>query len=68
MRANSRTRRFLRELRMAPDERAAARAERLAEDTLRRQRDNPEAAERRAAAIAAERARNYSSNSGIGPL
>jgi hypothetical protein len=50
--------RFLRELRWPRDERAAARAERRAEEAMRRERDNLYSAERRAAAIEAERRRN----------
>jgi hypothetical protein len=45
---------FLRELRLPSDERAAARAERRVEAEMRRQRDNQETPERRAAAIEAE--------------
>lgn len=50
----------LRELRLPRDERQAARSERLVERELRRQRDNPESAARRAAAVEAEtwRSRN----------
>jgi hypothetical protein len=58
------TRTFLRELRMPRDERAAARAERRAEETMRRQRDNPMSAERRAAAIEAERWRSRGDGAG----
>jgi hypothetical protein len=47
--------RFLRELAMPRDERNAARAERRAEDAVRRERDNLETAARRAAALDAER-------------
>jgi hypothetical protein len=47
--------RFLRELAMPRDERNAARAERRAEDAVRRERDNLETAVRRAAALDAER-------------
>jgi hypothetical protein len=50
---------YLRELRMPRAERAAARAERRVEEALRRQRDNRETPERRAAAVEAER-RKYS--------
>jgi hypothetical protein len=49
--------RFLRELAMPRPERRAARAERKAEDAMRRERDNLESAERRAAAVEAERRR-----------
>jgi hypothetical protein len=45
---------YLRELRMPRAERRAARAERRVEEEMRRQRDNPETAERRAAALEAE--------------
>jgi hypothetical protein len=44
----------LRDLRLPKDERAAARAERCAERELRRERDNEERADRRAAAVDAE--------------
>jgi hypothetical protein len=54
---------YLRELRMPRAERAAARAERRVEEEMRRQRDNVETADRRAAAIEAER-RRYSGISG----
>jgi hypothetical protein len=50
---------YLRELRMPRAERGAARAERRVEEEMRRQLDNPAIAERRAAAIEAER-RKYS--------
>jgi hypothetical protein len=56
--------RFLRELRLPRDERAAARAERRAEEAMRRERDNPESPERRAAALEAER-RRWPDNWGI---
>jgi hypothetical protein len=49
---------------MPRGERAAARAERRAEEMMRRQRDNPLSAERRAAAIEAERWR--STGRGVG--
>ena len=52
--------RFLRELRLPRDERRAARAERRAEEAIRRERDNPYSAERRAARAEAERRRNNS--------
>jgi hypothetical protein len=48
---------YLRELKMPRAERRAARAERRAEEEFRRQRDNTETAERRAAAVEAERRR-----------
>ena len=54
-----RARTYLRELRMPRAERTAARAERRVEEAMRRQRDNLETPERRAAAIEAER-RKYS--------
>lgn len=50
--------RFFRELALPSDERRAARAERRAEDAIRRERDNTESNERRAAAIEAERRRD----------
>jgi hypothetical protein len=56
MKANSRMN-FLRELRLPREERKAARAERRAEQVIRSQRDNPETAERRLAALEAERRR-----------
>jgi hypothetical protein len=49
---------YLREMRMPRDERAAARAERRAEEMMRLQRDNPYSAERRAARREAERWRS----------
>jgi hypothetical protein len=52
--------RFLRELALPRAERWAARAERSAEAAIRRERDNLETAERRAAATEAER-RRYAS-------
>ena len=57
MKANSRTQTFLRELRLTREERAAARAERMAEAALRAERDNAETPERRAAALEAEKRR-----------
>jgi hypothetical protein len=48
----------LRELRLPRPERDAARAERHVEREIRRQRDNDEAAWRRAAAVDAEARRN----------
>lgn len=57
MKANSRTQSFLRELRLPRAERAAARAERRAEQALRDERDNKETPERRLAALEAERRR-----------
>jgi hypothetical protein len=47
--------RFLRELAMPRADRQAAKAERRAEEALRRERDNPYSAERRAAKVEAER-------------
>jgi len=57
MKANGRTQTFLSELRLPRSERAARRAERRAEDEMRRMRDNDQTPERRAAAIEAERRR-----------
>lgn len=55
MRANRWSRvRQLRELALPRDERAAARAERRAEEQMRRERDNEHSAERRAARVEAE--------------
>jgi hypothetical protein len=51
---------FLRELRLSPEERQAARAEREAEDQMRRERDSPRQAERLAARNAAEARRHGS--------
>ena len=50
--------RFLRELTLPRDDRRAARAERRAEDAMRRERDNTESNVRLAAAIDAERHRH----------
>jgi hypothetical protein len=52
---------WMRELRLPPPERRAAKAEREAERQMRRERDNTESATIRAAAIEAERRRyqNY---------
>jgi hypothetical protein len=50
--------RFLRELRLPRDERRAAKAERRSEEAIRRERDNPYSAERRADRAEAERRRN----------
>lgn len=50
--------RAARELLLPADERAAARAERRAEAAIRRQRDNLETADRRAAAVRAEARRD----------
>jgi hypothetical protein len=52
---------WIRELRLPQDERRAARAERAAEEQMRRERDNAETAARRAAAVDAEK---YSRHSG----
>jgi hypothetical protein len=49
--------RFVRELALPRADRRAARAERQAEAAMRRERDNPYSAERRAAALEAERRR-----------
>jgi hypothetical protein len=53
--------RAVRELMLPADERAAARAERRAEEAMRRERDSTETADRRAAATTAEagRYRNF---------
>jgi hypothetical protein len=59
--------RMLRELTLSRDERRAARAERQAEEAIRRERDNTHSAERRAAAVEAER-RRYSGFDGGGGL
>jgi hypothetical protein len=48
----------VRELRLPKPERRAAKAEREAEAQIRRERDNPYSAERRAAALEAERRRS----------
>jgi hypothetical protein len=48
---------FLRELGMSRADRGAARAERRVEAAIRRERDNAHSAERRAAALEAERRR-----------
>jgi hypothetical protein len=58
---------YLRELRMPTADRAAARAERRAEERMRRERDNLHSAERRAAAVEAERWRDRSRGWGGGP-
>jgi hypothetical protein len=50
-------RQIVHDLRLTGPERAAARSERLAEDAMRRERDNQETADRRAAAVEAERRR-----------
>ena len=55
MRARENAIRYVRELALPKAERRAARAERQAEDAMRRMRDNPHSAERRAARIEAER-------------
>jgi hypothetical protein len=69
MKANSRTQSFLRDLRLPRDERAARRAERRAEDEMRKTRDNRETPERRAAALEAERRRHQHVSSGnTGPM
>jgi hypothetical protein len=58
MKANSRVRTFLRELRLPPEEREAARQERRAEEAMRSQRDNVAYSETaRKAAVEAERQR-----------
>jgi hypothetical protein len=55
MKARENAIRYVRELALPRPERRAARAERQAEDAMRRMRDNPHSAERRAARIEAER-------------
>jgi hypothetical protein len=55
MRARDNAIRYVRELTLPKAERSAARAERQAEEAMRRMRDNPHSAERRAARIEAER-------------
>jgi hypothetical protein len=55
----------LRELRLPAAERAAAREERRADRQMRKERDNAESLERRAAAVEAE-ARRYSNPGGPG--
>lgn len=50
--------RYVRELAVPGPERRAARAERRAEEAMRRMRDNPHSAERRAARAEAERRRD----------
>ena len=55
MRARYNAIRYVRELSLPKAERRAARAERQAEEAMRRMRDNPHSAERRAARIEAER-------------
>jgi hypothetical protein len=57
MKANSRVQSFLRDLRLSREERKAARAERRAEQEMRSQRDNSDTADRRLAALEAERRR-----------
>ncbi len=52
--AFSRIRAVVRERRLPPDERRAARAERHAEEQISRERDNKETADKRAAAMRAE--------------
>ena len=69
MKANSRTQTFLRELRLPRAERAARRAERRTEDSMRAMRDNDQTPERRAAAAAAEARRHqYVSSGNAGPI
>jgi hypothetical protein len=58
VKANSRVQTFMRELRLPRDERAAARAERRAEQAMRSQRDNTAYSDTaRKAAVEAERQR-----------
>jgi hypothetical protein len=69
MKANSRTQTFLRELHLPRAERAARRAERRAEDQMRKTRDNVNTPERRAAAMEAEARRHQHVSSGnTGPM
>jgi hypothetical protein len=58
--------RILRELALPRAERRAARAERRAEEAIRRERDNRYSAERRAAAVEAERRRYSAFDAGGG--
>jgi hypothetical protein len=69
MKANSRVRTFLRELRLAPEERRAARQERRAEEVVRSQRDNVAYSEtaRKAAAEARRQREGAVGGSGLGP-
>jgi hypothetical protein len=63
MKANHRSPiRALRTLMLPRDERTAARAERRAEERMRRERDNVHSAERRAAGVDAESWRNRNSS------
>jgi hypothetical protein len=65
MKANRRSAiRALRMLMLPPDERAAARAERRAEERMRRERDNEHSAERRRARAEAEAWRDRSVSGG----
>ena len=57
--AIARVREFLRDRRLAPDERMAARAERRAEEQLRRERDYDDPRARQLAAADAERHRAW---------
>jgi hypothetical protein len=68
MRANSRIRVFLRELRLSPEERTAARAERRAEAQQLRAAGHQHTPEGRAAALEAQRRREYPTQSGIGGI
>jgi hypothetical protein len=69
MKANSRAQMFLRELRLSPEERRAARQERRAEEALRRQRDDVAYSEtaRKAAAEAKRQRDGTVGGSGLGP-
>jgi hypothetical protein len=69
MKADSRVQTFLRELRLPPEERKAARQERRAEDAMRSQRDNVTYSETaREAAVEAKRQREAAAGgSGMGP-
>ncbi len=69
MKANSRVRIFLRDLRLPREERKAAREERHAEEAMRRQRDNVAYSQTaRKAAVEARRQREGAAGgSGMGP-
>ena len=69
MKANSRVQTFLRELRLPPEERKAARQERRAEEAIRRQRDNVTYSEtaRKAAAEAKRQREGAAGGTGMGP-
>jgi len=69
MKASSRVQTFLRELRLPPGERNAARQERRAEEAMRSQRDNVPYSEagRKAAAEAKRQREGAVGGSGLGP-